>query len=146
MADTAIRTIGLADIALAGSMIYLPEPLYKGAYSVWVNSVTGYKIANPAEGPGFAQGLALMLVAIGVAHLVASVSGPGAKPTIFAINAAAAVLAVLSIVFQKESGLACTMTVTMAFSQSAITVLLYLLGAASDKDESRAEKVKDRVE
>ncbi|KAJ3529297.1 hypothetical protein NMY22_g9050 [Coprinellus aureogranulatus] len=130
MADNLILAMGVSDIAMALLMTFSPALLYESAWSHWIQSTTGYKIAPFRQEPVFSHGLASVLVALGVGHIVASRSGAAARPTIFAINATAAVLAIGSVLFQKESGIACTMTLAMSIVETVLTGALYYLGAA----------------
>ena len=47
-----------------------------------------------------------------------------------AMNAAATLLTVASLILHKEDGVACTMTFTMGIIETVLTVALYCLGAA----------------
>ncbi|KAJ7599336.1 hypothetical protein C8J56DRAFT_187768 [Mycena floridula] len=125
--DALINYKGLADIAVGIILSVKPEIIYNSAITRKISALTGLHVSNANLAPGFNQALASMVMSIGVGHLVASVSGKEARPTIFAMNLTWGILSLATCFTPKKWGIGSATICMTALNHLGFSAALYYM-------------------
>ncbi|KDR84389.1 hypothetical protein GALMADRAFT_87316 [Galerina marginata CBS 339.88] len=126
MAEALIRYKGIADIIVAVILAVKPSIIYESFAAQTLHSLTCLQHNSDASiAPGFNQSIACMVAAVGVGHIVASRSGPAARPTVFAMNLTWAILGCCTCATPKTWGLGSATLLMTSCSHTLFSLALF---------------------
>ncbi|KAJ6617900.1 hypothetical protein B0H10DRAFT_1278703 [Mycena sp. CBHHK59/15] len=101
--STLVTCKGVADMAIATTLMLKPAILYESLATRGLSSLTGLHISNAAVAPGFNHSIACLVASVGLGNIVAAKCGPAALPPIFAMTSAWSIFSILTCILTPQS-------------------------------------------